>query len=60
MVLTKNVESVIFTANGISLRMVLTLNNEDELNQFGQPKNPIETLKMTVTTTAIRHNQELY
>lgn len=44
-------EAGIFSMQGAAVRMVLTLdNNSDTVNK-------IETLKMTVTTTAIRHNQ---
>ena len=44
-------EAGIFSMQGAAVRMVLTLdNNSDTINK-------IETLKMTVTTTAIRHNQ---
>lgn len=45
-----NVHSVEFTVRGISVRMVLTLNNENDEDR------KIAPLKMTVSTTAIRHN----
>ena len=48
-----NVSSVEFIVHGVSIRMVLRLDNESE----PQNTNKLETLKMTVTTTAIRHNQ---
>lgn len=43
--------SGIFSVQGASVRMVLTLDNDDPA------VNKIETLKMTVTAKAIRHNQ---
>lgn len=44
--------SSIFSTRGQSLRMVLMLDNQNVSSL-----NKIETLKMIVTTTAIRHNQ---
>jgi len=51
--LAHNVISVEFTIVGASIRMSLTLDNE---NVEGNP-NKLETLDMDVTTTAIRHNK---
>jgi len=48
-----NVSSVVFTVSGASVRMVLILDNESD----PQNTNRLETLRMTVTTTGIRHNQ---
>jgi len=45
-------EDGVFAAQGKALRMVLLLDDETDSTL---PK--IETLKMTITTTAIRHNQ---
>ncbi|MHC4559561.1 MAG: prepilin-type N-terminal cleavage/methylation domain-containing protein [Planctomycetota bacterium] len=47
-------ESGIFSVQGASVRMVLLL--DDETNAAAGVSK-IQTLKMTVTTTAIRHNQ---
>jgi hypothetical protein len=48
-----NVDLVEFVIDGVSVRMELLLNNEN----VPQNTNKLETLKMTVTTTAIRHNK---
>ncbi|MBN2181287.1 MAG: hypothetical protein JW715_05185 [Sedimentisphaerales bacterium] len=48
-----NVDLVEFTIKGVSIRMELVLDNESN----PQNTNKLETLKMTVTTTAIRHNK---
>ena len=48
-----NVDLVEFVIDGLSVRMELLLNNEN----VPQNTNKLETLKMTVTTTAIRHNK---
>ncbi len=53
MSIASNVSSVQFLVKGTSVRMVLILDNETD----PQNVNPLETLKMTVTSTAIRHNQ---
>lgn len=56
MILARDViapESGVFAVQGNALRMVLTLDNETD-PEPGVSK--IETLKMTVTTMAIRHN----
>jgi len=53
MSIASNVSSVEFLVRGASVRMVLFLDNESDPANT----NPIETLKMTVTSTAIRHNQ---
>lgn len=45
----------LFTNLGSAVRMVLILDNENPPNT---PVNKRETLKMTVTTTAIRHNRD--
>jgi hypothetical protein len=45
----------IFQVQGASVRMVLTLDNESA--GTGSTLNKLESLKMTVTTTAIRHNK---
>ena len=45
-------ETGVFAAQGNALRMVLLLDDET-----GSTLHKIETLKMTITTTAIRHNQ---
>ncbi|UCH89479.1 MAG: hypothetical protein JSV49_02180 [Thermoplasmata archaeon] len=43
----------IFSYDGRSVQMVLTLDDENPPNP---PGNKLETLKMTITSTAIRHN----
>src|SRR4030042_6806254 len=43
----------IFSYDGHSVKMVLTLDNENPPNT---PDNKLKTLKMTITSTAIRHN----
>ncbi len=53
-IMAHNVNSVKFTIRGASVRMALVLDNENPPNT---PQNKLETLKMTVTTTAIRHNK---
>jgi hypothetical protein len=45
----------LFTNLGSAVRMVLILDNENPPNT---PANKRETLEMTVTTTAIRHNRD--
>jgi hypothetical protein len=50
-----NVDSVEFTYLGSAVRMVLVLDNE---NPPSTPLSKLETLRMTVTTTAIRHNRD--
>ena len=50
-----NVGFIQFTNLGSAVRMVLILDNENPPNT---PVNKLETLKMTVTTTAIRHNRD--
>ena len=45
----------LFTKLGSAVRMVLILDNENPPNT---PVNKRETLEMTVTTTAIRHNRD--
>ena len=45
----------LFTNLGSAVRMVLILDNENPPNT---PVNKRETLEMTVTTTAIRHNRD--
>ncbi len=52
-----NVDSVEFTYLGSAVRMVLVLDNE---NPPSTPRNKLETLRMTVTTTAIRHNRDSF
>jgi hypothetical protein len=48
-----NVDLVEFVIDGVSVRMELLLNNDN----VPQNTNKLETLKMTVITTAIRHNK---
>lgn len=48
-------EIELFTNLGSAVRMVLILDNENPPNT---PVNKRETLKMTVTTTAVRHNRD--
>lgn len=43
----------IFSYDGHSVQMVLTLDNENPPNT---PDNKLKTLKMTITSTSIRHN----
>jgi hypothetical protein len=62
MVIAHNVDSAAASANGIfsvagsSIRMVLTLDNENLPNNTNNT-NKLRTLKMTITGTAIRHNK---
>ena len=53
-VLASNVGSCVFARRGNSIQMILTLDNETSPSP-GASK--IETLKMTVTTTAVRHGR---
>lgn len=48
-----NVKLVEFIIDGVSIRMELLLDNEN----VPQNTHKLETLKMTVTTTTIRHNK---
>jgi hypothetical protein len=53
LLLAENVTSVTFKVFMYSVEMTLVLDNE---NPPGSPANKLETLKMTVTSTAILHN----
>ena len=52
-ILAENVTSVTFKVFMYSVEMTLVLDNE---NPPSTPVNKLETLKMTVTSTAILHN----
>ena len=62
MVIAQNVDATAASANGIfsvsgsSVRMVLILDNENPPNNTNNT-NKLRTLKMTITSTAIRHNK---
>ncbi len=54
--LAENVASVTFKVFMYSVEMTLVLDNENLPSPPSDPVNKLETLKMTVTTTAILHN----